>query len=254
MTNGIFVQVAGFTDIERHALNTLFRLSQGRAVRFDLWMPGAPQAPRLVLLDGDSYESRFVLETLNLTAETRLLWVAKDTSKGVPAAAHAFFSRPVDWPQVVQVLDDWFPSAALDLDLDFSATSPVELQQRTGGPRALIVSGDTQTTLYLHAKLSLAGLTWVDEATDGQLALQLMHLQAYELLVLDLDTAQFAGWGFLQKLRASVTGLYPRAINTVLLTNRVRLRDRIKARKLGIRAIFENPPHPGEFGQLLRCL
>lgn len=251
MTQRIFVQVAGFSDVERHALNTLFRLSYTRAVSFEVWMPGAPDAPRLVLLDGDSYESRFVLETLDLTGGTQLLWVATDALKNAPDLAHANIARPVDWPKMLQVLDDMFPSP-IDVNLDFSETRPGELEHE--GPRALIVSGDTHTTLYLHAKLALSGLTWVDEATDGPLALQLMQLQAYELLVLDLDTARQAGWAFLQTVRASVTLRHPHIANTVVLTNRVRLRDRIKARKLGLRAVFENPPHPGEFAQLLRNL
>ncbi len=251
MTQRIFVQVAGFSDVERHALNTLFRLSYERAVSFAVWMPGAPDAPRLVLLDGDSYESRFVLETLPVSDGTRLLWVAKDISQ-VPPSAHASFARPVNWPQMVQVMDELFPSPAVDLDLDFSDTRPPELPQT--GPRALIVSGDTVTTLYLHAKLALAGLTWVDETTDGPLALQLMQIQPYDLLVLDLDTVGQAGWAFLRTVRASVNRRHPQIANTVVLTNRVRLRDRIKARKLGLRAVFENPPHPGEFAQLLRNL
>ena len=33
----VFVKVLGFSDVERHALNTLFRLSEDRETGYALW-------------------------------------------------------------------------------------------------------------------------------------------------------------------------------------------------------------------------
>ena len=51
MGPSVYVKVVGFRDFERHALNTLFRLSIGRPCSYGLWTPEAPVAPQLVLID-----------------------------------------------------------------------------------------------------------------------------------------------------------------------------------------------------------
>ena len=35
----IYVSVVGFSDVERHALNTIFRLSEDRDVSYAPWVP-----------------------------------------------------------------------------------------------------------------------------------------------------------------------------------------------------------------------
>ena len=46
----VFVKVFGFDDVERHALNTVFRLSETRPVAYALWLlPGNIQAPANLL-------------------------------------------------------------------------------------------------------------------------------------------------------------------------------------------------------------
>ena len=47
----VFVKVVGFRDVERHALNTLFRLSAERPTCYALWMPDAPVMPHIALID-----------------------------------------------------------------------------------------------------------------------------------------------------------------------------------------------------------
>ena len=53
MAEPVFVKVVGFSDVERHALNTLFRLSAGQAVHYMLWAEDAPAPAVLALVDGD---------------------------------------------------------------------------------------------------------------------------------------------------------------------------------------------------------
>src|SRR5438477_81924 len=49
MTQRVFIKVVGFSDVERHALNTVFRLSEGRDVTYSPWAPDAPDKPKLAL-------------------------------------------------------------------------------------------------------------------------------------------------------------------------------------------------------------
>ncbi|GAC1537370.1 MAG: hypothetical protein NVS2B4_17560 [Ramlibacter sp.] len=56
------MRVIGFGDNERHSLNTLLRLSDGRfETRYQLWLAGP--GPDLALIDSQSYEAVLELES-----------------------------------------------------------------------------------------------------------------------------------------------------------------------------------------------
>ncbi|MEO8119797.1 MAG: response regulator, partial [Rhodoferax sp.] len=69
MGPSVYVKVVGFTDIERHALNTLFRLSTGQSTSYGLWTPEAPVPPRLALIDLDAYEAGLALASPRLDSD-----------------------------------------------------------------------------------------------------------------------------------------------------------------------------------------
>src|SRR6185369_16333420 len=116
-TQRVFVKVVGFTDVERHALNTVFRLSEQRDIRYSLWRAEAPELPTLTLVDGLSYESR-VLLTLPDDPELKLIWI--DTHP--PANACRTFERPLSWPEVLSAMDELLTAPeVIDLDLDFDS-------------------------------------------------------------------------------------------------------------------------------------
>ena len=52
MGTTVFVKVVGFREVERHALNTLFRLSDDRPTTYAVWTPDAPVMPHVALIDG----------------------------------------------------------------------------------------------------------------------------------------------------------------------------------------------------------
>ena len=70
MPTSVYVKVVGFNDVERHALNTLFRLSQGQSATYLLWTPELPVPPHVALIDVESYEAGMELD-LNTPAEFR---------------------------------------------------------------------------------------------------------------------------------------------------------------------------------------
>jgi hypothetical protein len=148
MAQRIYIKVVGFSDEERHALNTVFRLSEQCRTMYQLWTPQAAEPARVALLDGQSWEARVQAES-PLNRELRLLWVGTNA----PAAVWQSFERPIAWPEVIGALDALFaPEAVLDFDAMVAAESAMSRKQ------ALIVSGDRDGRLYLRARLALARL------------------------------------------------------------------------------------------------
>ena len=68
------LQQVGFSDVERHALNTVFRLSEARRTAYALWVESAPDAAEIALIDSDSCEA--ALELANPAHDSpKLIWV-----------------------------------------------------------------------------------------------------------------------------------------------------------------------------------
>src|SRR4051794_31739469 len=74
MAQRIYIKVVGFSEEERHALNTVFRLSEQCRTTYQLWTPAAAEPPRVALLDGQSWEARVEAES-RVAPDLRLLWV-----------------------------------------------------------------------------------------------------------------------------------------------------------------------------------
>lgn len=206
MAEQVFVKVMGFDDTERHALNTLFRLSEAGPVHYLLWAPEAPSAPRLALVDGDSYEAQLALG-LQQDAAPQLIWVGDNP----PPGALRTFSRPLHWPHVVQAMDSLFgilPDMDLDLGLDvvtseeaWPDTAPPGGQPEAPAPRVLVINPSLEERLYLRARLALAQLTDVDEAVTGAEGLACVSKVHYQLVIADAALADVA-W-VLRELRGA---------------------------------------------------
>lgn len=241
MAQRIFVKVVGFTDVERHALNTMFRLSEQRGTIYSLWETGAPEPPKLALIDGQSYEARLELETPR-NALLKLIWV------GAVSPAHAWrtFERPLSWPDVVEAMDELFaPPEPLDFDLGFDEGAAEKGE--SPGKRALIASADRNERLYLRAKLALADLTHADEAETGAQALELVRAHHYAVALVDFALPDVDGWAFIKEL----TEARP-AIEHVIVTKAQASRgERARGWFAGAKGFFDKPPHPGKLQDLL---
>jgi len=129
----VFVKVVGFTDVERHALNTVFRLSEHRDPAYAPWIEGVqgmPAAPEILLVDGESAEA-VLTHVRELPAGQRLIWVGP----GAPAHAWRVLSRPIQWAILLTDLDAMFAARLADsgyVDLDIS--TPVPLDATAGAP------------------------------------------------------------------------------------------------------------------------
>lgn len=229
MAQRIYIKVVGFSDEERHALNTVFRLSEQCRTMYQLWTPQAAEPARVALLDGQSWEARVQAES-PLNRELRLLWVGTNA----PPAVWQSFERPIAWPEVIGALDALFaPEAVLDLDALASIESAMSRKQ------ALIVSKDRDGRLYLRARLALARLTQADEAESGAEAMDLVRGKQYDLALVDAGLHDFDAWELLRQMRR---GRLP-VPHVALIKASRSLSTRMRAWAGGT-ALLEDPPDP----------
>lgn len=226
MAQRVFIKVVGFSDEERHALNTLFRLSEQCRTMYQLWQPEAPEPPRMALLDGQSYEARVEAE-LPLNEGLKLLWVGEDPPGGIWRS----FPRPLAWPEVIEAMDTLFVEDSLDLDI----SGPEAMSDKL----ALIVSADRDERLYLRARLALARLTQADEADSGGLAVELARGKQYDLAVLGSGLPDMNAWALLRQLRGG-----KRPIPHVGVTKARSLPEHVRAWLGGAEALLDQPAHP----------
>src|SRR4051812_26749439 len=100
--SNIWVKVVGFTETERHSLNTLFRLSAKNNNAYALWTSEGAAAPHIALIDVDSYEAGLEMASPNFNPNLKLICV------GARATENAWrsFERPVEWSALVTALDE----------------------------------------------------------------------------------------------------------------------------------------------------
>ncbi len=282
----IFVKVYGFGDLERHALNTGFRLSMQRDVSYALWTPDMGQQAELVLLDGESWEAS--LELANPDNDgLKLIWVGSRP----PANAWKAFAGPLHWSAVLEAMDRvYLPhlpmstdvDADLDLNIDFSsadtvpnahieldgstedydaATAPMPLELNSPDDeepllpaaqvrRVLLVEANNDERLYWRAKLAAAGFFFVDDAATAETAQSFLAFNVYSLVIVDLD----AGWPDVWKLIKDITASRP-AIKHLLITRRgLTSVEAVRAWFAGAHTSFAKPMQPGEVKKLLSQL
>lgn len=244
MGQRVFVKVVGFTDVERHALNTVFRLSEHSQVTYSPWDVEAPGAPRMLLVDG-LCETAAAEAQAARKANLPFIW----TGPRAPQGPWQCFTRPLVWTDVVMALDEYFlPSHELELDLDGDSidTRP-HVVSGPHGPacRAIIVANSPEDRLYLRAKLALALWTLADDAENLPRALELARSGTYELALIDLP-AGTDPWDQLEDLRTLQPGLR----GVVAIQAQPTPLDRVRARFRGL-TLMRKPPHPGRLHALL---
>ena len=265
----IFVKVFGFSDVERHALNTVFRLSEARPLAYAPWTTAARHAAEVLLIDGNSWEAALELANPAHDALT-LIWVGDNA----PTRARLVFPRPLQWAAVIERVDELlaFPSLRVapregpgdDRELDRlseggvqpdtkqtkqnfnSLVSTAPLPLGSDHARVLVVDASAEARFYLRAKLATAGLPKVDEAASGAEALQRIQRRVYKLVLLDLDLPDRAAWALVKQLARS------RPEVLILTGSKVSRLDRLRGWFAGARGSLRKPLDPGKLQALLR--
>ncbi len=256
MVNRVFVKVVGFSPVERHALNTIFRLSQeahtGREISYEPWQEGDNLAAQLVLVDGSHADASVELNLLRQSPEVGLIWVGAIS----PANAWRTFQRPLRWPDVLTSMDMYFAPPST-LDIDFSSdnvheqieavTLPAPLSGFDVAPekRALIVDADRDARLYLRSKLAALGITQVDEADTVEHAKALLQAAHYHIVSMDLALNDQDPW--------SAVALVPKSSLRIVTAQKLGLGLWFTA-KINRCAALEKPLHPGKLQSLLQIL
>lgn len=265
----IFVKVFGFDDVERHALNTVFRLSETRHTAYALWTAAAPEEADMALIDGDSWEA--TLELANPAHDDlKLIWIGDNP----PARARLVVKRPLQWAAVIEGMDQLLAAdlpqtpgsdldldllsestALLDLDLDFDSEAPTAPSPLEGPPteppqqaQVLVVDADRDARLYLRARLAMAGMLLVDEAATGTEALKLMDTRLYKLVILDMDLPDMERWEMVKRVGAT----QPPVEFLILTGKQLSPLDAVRGWFAGARGSLSKPLHPGKLKYLLR--
>jgi CheY-like chemotaxis protein len=271
----IFVKVFGFSDRERHTLNTIFRLSEDRPLAYAPWSAAAPYAAEVVLIDGNNWEAALELAKPENDALT-LIWVGDNA----PARASLAIARPLQWSAVIERVDQLlaFPSLRVaptigaddDVDLDRLSeahalsgfnqdakvqvvTAPLPLNPLAADPdrpHVLVIDANPEARFYLRAKLATAGLPQVDEAATGAEARLCLRSRVYKMVLLDLDLPDLASWQLVKQIRSSRP-----AIEVLILTgSKLSRLDAMRGRFAGAHSSLRKPLDPVKLNVLLHTV
>jgi CheY-like chemotaxis protein len=244
MGSSVYVKVVGFTDVERHALNTLFRLSSVRPTAYSLWTPDLQVAPHLALIDVDAYEAGLELASPSLNPRLKMICVGHDA----PANAWRTFERPINWPEIVKAIDSLFaPSETKNEDGDYCDTV-AGFKTPPGFKVTLLVDPSREDRMYLRARLALAGHAEVDDAQTGEQALALAKKRRYDLIVVGLDVPDMDGWELIRQL----VNLEPAIGRIVVTTSDTGWHMRERAESAGVGGLLDKPYNPQQIVQMLQ--
>ncbi len=244
MGSTVFVKVVGFRDVERHALNTLFRVAAEQPTCYALWTPESPVMPHIALIDVESYEASMALASPGLNRNLKLICVGN----GAPERAWRVFQRPINWSAILRSMDLLFARTGVDIDLepdeDATTMSP------PGVRHTLLVDASRNDRLYLRARLSLAGLIDVEEVESvAQAQNHLREGPHYDVVIVDVDMVDDP-WALVERL---VVAEPP--IGSVLVTTANRswaMHER--AEQAGCRALLDKPFDPSHISRVLQLV
>lgn len=240
MGTTVFVKVVGFREVERHALNTLFRLSDDRPTTYAVWTPDAPVMPHVALIDVESYEAGLALASPGLNRNLKLICVGA----GAPVHAWRVFSRPLNWTAVLHAMDQLFAKPAVDISLELEGEGGTAVPP--GVRLTLLVDPSRDERLYLRARLSLAGLIEVDEVESVAQAQAKVRERHYDIVIIDVDTPDDP-WGLVERLVSMDPPIGSVVITTV--NNSWQMHER--AELAGCRAVLDKPYDPGHVFRVL---
>lgn len=242
VTSTIWVKVLGFSDAERHSLNTLFRLSAHHDAAYALWTADVGAPPNVALVDVDSYEADLDRASPSFNGNLKRICVGSRATDN----AWRSLQRPVDWNMLVQVLDELFASQE-DVDIDIFEEEPSERTVPPGVKVSLVVGLTREERLYLRARLALAGLLDVDDAETAVEASVRISQRHYDLVIISLELADAEPWALVQTLQDMPT---PTG-SVIVVTALPSWRAMEQAERLGCTGLLEIPFNPRQVMDLL---
>lgn len=247
MAGHIWIKVVGFTDTERHSLNTLFRLSSGNPTSYALWSEHVAHPPQVAIVDFDSYEAGLQTSLPSFNANLKVIGVGAKVSDN----AWRTFTRPVDWGGLVRTLGELF-SPHLDnncpADVSLDTTMPLQTSMAPGLKVALMVSLSPFDCFYMRARLALAGVAEADVAESLFVAQALRQQRSYDLIVVCLDVLEGDPWDCVKTLRMDA----PTGQSVIVACSNPTVQSIEQADQLGCLGLLEMPFSPGQVQSLLQ--
>lgn len=233
MGSTVFVKVVGFRDVERHALNTVFRVSAEQPTCYALWTPESPVMPHIALIDVESYAAGMALASPGLNPHLKLICVGEDA----PERAWRVFPRPINWAAILHCMDLLFAQTGVDIGID--ADEEVSTVIPPGLRQTLLVEPIRDDRLYLRARLSLAGLIDVDEVESSAQAMIRLRERHYDIVVVNVDTLD-EPWALVDRLVSA----NPPVESVVVTTANRSWAMHERAEQAGCRALLDKPFDP----------
>lgn len=288
MSLTVLVKVVGFSNVERHALNSLLRISQQRSPSYEVWTPGSRDLTSLLLLDETHPEAEMLVQQHRGDHHVKVLWVGQES--------HIFawrnYKRPMSWAKILQGMDEAIDAGKFHVDSDFGGTdgmdfdifdpdagdfvsqdpvgvdavavtdsSPMEMAPLFSPvrKRILVVDDDKMSRMYLKAKLSLVEpVVDVDEASNGDEAMQMARTFSYDGVLLDVNMPGADGYAVCRAIKrpsphspSANSGRIPKVI---MITNRDGMVDRVRGTLAGADAYISKPPHPARLWDIIATL
>ncbi len=278
------LHVIGFQDVERHAINSMVRLSVGRKPSYTIWSAGMP-TPDVVLIDAihrDAYQA-----WMTEPHQEKIIWVGDSAPKNV----HFHVKRPIEWMAVLELMDKVVTHTAqtqpmvdsqapVDSNLpfnlsDFSVSGTGDSEQtapilyihgdNTVGKapdkrkRVLIVDSNATFRLYLKAILSAGGEMVVDESGDGSEALNLAQNIAYDSVLIDHQLIGLSAINLCQALSSNAMNLRPGDTrisrpNIYLMAQSTGILKNLQAKRAGADGVLIRPRNQAQLDALFQAV
>jgi CheY-like chemotaxis protein len=235
------VAFLGFSDFERSALASYFRLALGRTPHYEQ-VPDLSDADFLV---ADAEHEPSVQLVLATEREARTVFIGGRAPPGCPA----WMPRPIDAMNVMRELDlmaarepGWDPPS-----VPAPPAAPVRAPVL---PRVLLIDDSDIALRYLGSRLARWQVE-VDTATGSSRALVLLAAHHYELVFLDLelgDESPLDGLGLCQHIKRSVSSMDS---TVVMVSAHHSELDRVRGTMAGCDAYLAKPLPEVELQRLL---
>jgi CheY-like chemotaxis protein len=172
------VALVGFSEFERRALGSFFRLAAPPTLALELVTPQS--SAQLIVADADHTATVAQLVAAGRQGDTVFI------GQRAPEGAAAQLSRPIDALQVLREIETLAARRHSAPAADAAAASASATPRRTPGFSALLVDDSTIALRYLQLRLQRMGID-ADLAPGSARALELLAQRAYGFVFIDVE-------------------------------------------------------------------